>query len=253
MKWVSDRMLHATHPITRGSDSPRLRKALARAVPAHEAASEKARAAVQALRSAGRKPARVHAASEEASRQIAHSSKRNAVRGHLEMELERRGDKTAADLTPAARAKLPGSDFAVKAKKSNTGQEAYPIPDRQHARSALGFAKMHGDSADLAAVRKKIQAKYPDMLKSAQYHSFFTKTAGSLIERMKGLGTELATSAPMQHKAELAGLGVLAAPVGYELQKNVREGHTGDAISNTAELGGLGVLAAPAVAALRHH
>ena len=161
--------------------------------------------------------------------------------------------KAAADLTPAARAKLPGSDFAVKAKKSNTGQEAYPIPDRQHARSALGFAKMHGDNADLAAVRKKIQAKYPDMLKSAQYHSFFTKAAGSLLERMKGLGTELATSAPMQHKAELAGLGVLAAPVGYELQKNVREGHTGDAISNTTELGGLGVLAAPAVAALRHH
>jgi hypothetical protein len=113
--------------------------------------------------------------------------------------------------------------------------------------------KVHGDNADLVAVRRKIQAKYPDMLKSAQYDSFFTKTAGSLIERMRGLGAELATSAPMQHKAELAGLGVLAAPVGYELQKNVREGHTGDAIANTAELGGLGVLAAPAAAALRHH
>ena len=56
----------------------------------------------------------------------------------------------------------------------------------------------------------------------------------------------------MQHKADIAGLGVLAAPVGYELQKNVREGNVGDAAANTTELGGLGVLAAPAMAALRH-
>lgn len=75
--------------------------------------------------------------------------------------------KVAADLTPEARSKLPKKDFAVSAKKSNTGEKAYPIPDRQHARSALGFAKMHGDSADLAAVRAKIKAKFPDMLKAA--------------------------------------------------------------------------------------
>lgn len=79
----------------------------------------------------------------------------------------RLAQKTAAELTPEARDDLPGKDFAVKAKKSNTGKEAYPIPDRQHARSALGFAKMHGDSADLSAVRAKIKAKYPDMLKAA--------------------------------------------------------------------------------------
>jgi hypothetical protein len=72
--------------------------------------------------------------------------------------------KLAEELTSEARSKLPGKDFAVKAKKSNTGQEAYPIPDRQHARSALGFAKMHGDSADLSAVRAKIKSKFPDML-----------------------------------------------------------------------------------------
>lgn len=152
--------------------------------------------------------------------------------------------KTAADLTPEARAKLPAKDFAVKAKKSNTGHEAYPIPDRQHARSALGFAKMHGDEADLAAVRKKIEAKYPDMLKAGSTGDI-VKVAGGLLARLAGGG-------PTAHKAELAGLGVLAAPVGYELQKNIREGHTGDAISNTAELGGLGILAAPAAAALRH-
>ena len=68
-------------------------------------------------------------------------------------------------LTPEQRAHLSRKDFAVKPSKSNTGKEAYPIPDRQHAASALGFAKMHHDAADLAAVRKKIEAKYPDMLK----------------------------------------------------------------------------------------
>lgn len=73
--------------------------------------------------------------------------------------------KIAAELTAKARSKLPRSDFAVSAKKSNTGEKAYPIPDRQHASSALGFAKMHGDSADLERVRAKIKAKYPDMIK----------------------------------------------------------------------------------------
>ena len=69
-----------------------------------------------------------------------------------------------ADLSPEARSNLPKKDFAVSAKKSNTGKEAYPVEDRQHARSALGFAKMHHDQGDLAAVRAKIKAKYPDML-----------------------------------------------------------------------------------------
>jgi hypothetical protein len=92
--------------------------------------------------------------------------------------------KTAA-LTPAARADLPGKDFAVKAKKSNTGKEAYPIPDRQHASSALGFAKMHGDSADLAAVRAKIKAKFPDMLKAAM--PFFTKSVANELVKSGAL------------------------------------------------------------------
>ena len=168
---------------------------------------------------------------------------------HVGDTVQRLG-KHAADLTPAARAKLPGSDFAVKAKKSNTGHEAYPIEDRAHARSALGFAKMHGDAADLAAVRRKIEAKYPDMLKKSAEE--IIKEAGSLIARMKGFGKELAENQPLKEKVELAGLGALAAPVGYEFQKNVREGDTGGAVANTAELGGLGILAAPAAAALAH-
>ena len=88
-------------------------------------------------------------------------------------------EKIAADLTPEARSDLPKKDFAVSAKKSNTGEEAFPIPDRQHAASALGFAKMHGDTADLEAVRAKIKAKYPDMLSKAAF-------AASLSEVLLG-------------------------------------------------------------------
>lgn len=98
-------------------------------------------------------------------------------------------------------------------------------------------------AVDAAAVRKRIEEKYPDMKKSASLEFF--KEAGSLMARLAGGG---ATA----HKAEIAGLGVLAAPVGYELHKNIRAGNKGDAVANATELGGLGVLAAPAMAALRH-
>jgi alkylhydroperoxidase/carboxymuconolactone decarboxylase family protein YurZ len=159
-------------------------------------------------------------------------------------------EKISAELTPEARSKLPGKDFAVKAKKSNTGKEAYPIPDRQHARSALGFAKMHGDEADLSAVRAKIKAKYPDMLKAA-----------NVIER---LGQ--AMGGPGEHLTELAGLGLLAVPGADQLQAHARAAMSGDynkegvrdrellpAIAHPlSDVAGLGVLAAPEVMKLRH-
>ena len=44
-------------------------------------------------------------------------------------------------------------------------KEPYPVPDQQHARSALGFAKMHhpGDTGLLAKIRAKVRRKYPSM------------------------------------------------------------------------------------------
>ena len=73
--------------------------------------------------------------------------------------------KIAAELTSATRAELPKKDFAVTSKKSNTGKPAYPIPD---ARSALGFAKMHGDTADYAAVRAKVEKKFPGLIEKKE-------------------------------------------------------------------------------------
>jgi len=97
--------------------------------------------------------------------------------------------KTAEELSEAARGDLPKKDFAVPAAKSNTGERAYPIPDKQHARSALGFAKMHGDSADYARVRAKVEAKFPDMLKKS-----------SKIEQAKSFGKNV-----LRHLGHAAG------------------------------------------------
>jgi hypothetical protein len=71
--------------------------------------------------------------------------------------------KIAHELTPEGREHVAPKNFAVKAKASNTGKPAYPIPDKAHARAALGFAAMHHDSKDLADVRAAIAKKFPDM------------------------------------------------------------------------------------------
>lgn len=75
--------------------------------------------------------------------------------------------KLGNELTSESRSDVPKKDFAVSAKKSNTGKPAYPIEDRQHAISALGFAKMHHDKADIAEVKKDVAAKYPDLVHKA--------------------------------------------------------------------------------------
>lgn len=197
--------------------------------------------------------------------------------------------KISVELTPAAREKLPGKDFAVKPSKSNTGKEAYPIPDRQHAKSALGFAKMHGDSADLASVRDKVKAKFPDMMKAAslhferfypgteQYHSerfraalrqlpqqlFYDEKQAAVMDAVRGaMGGEVG-----KHLVELGGLGILAVPSVDELQAHTRAGLAGDynkegvkkreflpAVAHpVAEAAGLGTLMAPEAASLGSH
>ena len=72
-------------------------------------------------------------------------------------------EKKGEDLTEAARSHIAKKNFAVSAKASNTGKPAYPIPDKAHARAALGFAAMHHDKKDLAEVRKDVARKFPDM------------------------------------------------------------------------------------------
>lgn len=73
--------------------------------------------------------------------------------------------KLGYEIKPSDRPSIPKKEFAQPGKMEAGHKGKYPIPDRQHAKSALGFAKMHGDKGAEAAVRAKIHAKYPDMLK----------------------------------------------------------------------------------------
>ena len=62
------------------------------------------------------------------------------------------------------RKKLPSSEFALPGKgegPSGKGSGSYPIPDASHARNALARVSQHGTSAEKAAVRAKVHARFP--------------------------------------------------------------------------------------------
>ncbi len=83
-------------------------------------------------------------------------------------------EKKAYQIEPSDRTSISKEDFAQPHKQEAGHEGKYPIPDRQHARSALGFAKMHHDASALSAVKKKVEEKYPDMLNGTE------KDAGEL-------------------------------------------------------------------------
>lgn len=69
-----------------------------------------------------------------------------------------------AKLTAKTRQSLPKSDFALPGKGSGpkgAGSGSYPVPDASHARNALARVSQHGTSAEKAAVRAKVKAKFP--------------------------------------------------------------------------------------------
>lgn len=69
-------------------------------------------------------------------------------------------------LTAAQRQAMPRSQFALPGKgkgPKGAGAGSYPIPDRSHAANALSRVSQHGSSAEKAAVRAKVRAKFPDM------------------------------------------------------------------------------------------
>jgi|SRR6185437_3217216 len=68
-----------------------------------------------------------------------------------------------ARLTYSERKSMPKSDFAVPSKRSG-GKGGYPIPDQNHARSALQRASEFGSPAVKSEVREKVEKKYPGMV-----------------------------------------------------------------------------------------
>jgi hypothetical protein len=61
-----------------------------------------------------------------------------------------------AELTPAQRARLKASDFALPGGR-------YPIPNRSHAANALARVSQFGNAEEKAAVRKAVCDRYPDL------------------------------------------------------------------------------------------
>jgi hypothetical protein len=69
-------------------------------------------------------------------------------------------------LSAKQRQALPKSSFALPGKgkgPKGAGAGSYPIPDASHARNALARVSQHGTSAQKAAVRAKVHAKYPNI------------------------------------------------------------------------------------------
>jgi len=76
-----------------------------------------------------------------------------------------------AKLTTGARQKLKSSQFALPGKgtgKGGKGPGSYPVPDRSHARAALQRVSQFGSSSEKAAVRRKVESKYPGMVKKGK-------------------------------------------------------------------------------------
>ena len=66
--------------------------------------------------------------------------------------------KLAYEIKPEDRPDIPKKQFAQPNKEEAGHKGKYPIPDAQHYRSALGFAKMHGDTKAYAAIKAKGKA-----------------------------------------------------------------------------------------------
>jgi len=62
-------------------------------------------------------------------------------------------------LSSSERRHLSSKSFAIPSKAPGSG--SYPIPDASHARNALARVAQHGSSAEQAAVRAKVHAKFP--------------------------------------------------------------------------------------------
>ena len=69
-------------------------------------------------------------------------------------------------LTAKARRALPRADFAVPSKGSGSG--SYPIPDKPHAKAALSRGAANASPAEMAAIRRKVHDKFPEIKQSAE-------------------------------------------------------------------------------------
>ena len=94
--------------------------------------------------------------------------------------------KQSVDESPGAPARehLAKSEFAMPKSAPHGHPEEhgkYPVPDKVHARAALGFAAMHHGkgSSEYQAVAAKVHHKFPDMSKKAFVMGFVDRALES--------------------------------------------------------------------------
>ena len=162
-------------------------------------------------------------------------------------------DKESSVLSTKTRIHLPKSEFALPKKKKpgKPGEGGYPIPDRSHARSALGFVSRFGTSAEKAKVRAKVHSEYPTMGKKAESEIEMDKIAAALA-----LGTALAEQDLLGLRKEamdtaarlmlMSGLQPVQPDDGFD-DKDIQE------LSKIGELLGVKVAATPEEGKIKGH
>ena len=71
-----------------------------------------------------------------------------------------------ARLTTRRRRALPASKFALPGKGEGPrgkGAGSYPIDTKARARNALARGAQHATPSELATIRRKVKAKFPDI------------------------------------------------------------------------------------------
>jgi hypothetical protein len=72
----------------------------------------------------------------------------------------------ARKLTAKSRRALPSGDFALPGKgegPEGKGSGAYPIDTEARARNALARGAQHASPGELAQIKRRVAAKYPDI------------------------------------------------------------------------------------------
>ena len=70
-----------------------------------------------------------------------------------------------SNLTSSQRSKIKTNNFALPSKAKTSGAKKksgnYPIPDKNHARSALSLVSRFGTPAEKAKVKSAVKKKFP--------------------------------------------------------------------------------------------
>ena len=80
--------------------------------------------------------------------------------------IKRDGFAQGGDITAAERKALPRGEFALLGHgtgSSGKGPGSYPIDTKARARNALARGAQHASPSELATIRRKVHAKYPDI------------------------------------------------------------------------------------------